>query len=68
MTIEAKCCWPGCAVAVTGPHIVCLDHWRALPGHVRTAVQMRIRGWGNKGAARQYVADWSKQQQKGYAR
>jgi len=54
----AICCFPNCNTAVTNPHVTCPHHWYSLPSRVQVAVQERIRGWKDAGAAREFILSW----------
>lgn len=57
-----KCMQPGCLTNVSSGHLMCVSHWLRVPGGVRREVQRRMIGWKNRGAARQYLFDWLRQQ------
>lgn len=52
------CCFPNCQTTVEKNQATCLHHWYLLPPRVRGAVQERIRGWKNLGAAREFIVNW----------
>jgi hypothetical protein len=57
------CCHPGCETIVDPPHVLCLDHWRALPARVQSEAQYRLRAFhgdrtAREAAAREYVLSW----------
>lgn len=58
MGILKVCCFPDCETRVEGPHVACTKHWHSLPARVQVAVQTRIRGWRDMGAAREFVVSW----------
>ena len=50
-----KCCYPGCDIEVDKHHLACLPHWHQVPKFDRGQVQIRLHGWRNKTAAREYL-------------
>ncbi len=59
-----KCVFPDCDATVKTPHVTCVAHWRSLPPRIQAAVQERIRGWKDTGAAREFVVLWHRNEKR----
>jgi hypothetical protein len=51
-----------CTEQVPSGRVCCVSDWRGLPPRVQAAVQERLRGWKNEGAAREFVQMWHRNQ------
>jgi len=50
------CACPGCEIPVKDSHVLCIDHFKALPRDVQKDVRERVNGWHAPNSARELVA------------
>jgi hypothetical protein len=60
MPMTRTCKQPGCSKGVSGAHLLCLDHWHAIPIEIQRQISIRVHGWKDCEAAEAYLSDFLK--------
>lgn len=52
------CMVKNCSQRISSDHLMCTRHWTLVDATTKAEIQKRRKGWKDKGAAREYLANW----------